>query len=147
MFSVIIYMPRQTVDNRAPPCPFHPFSLLTVTFPKLSVIERPLHSAFTNKQKRNCHFPALGRKCCNIGKLILLFVLWNDTWLVSGKTCNVWRWVMQFLPGAGTLQLRSGISVNALYMCCGVPSGDMLRIRADHKNGTFLVVYFTSFSQ
>jgi hypothetical protein len=37
---------------------------------------------------------------CDIGKLILLFV-WSDTWLVSEKYCSAWRWVVQFLLGAG----------------------------------------------
>jgi hypothetical protein len=50
------------------------------------------------------------------GELILLF-LWSDTWLVSGNSRSAWRWVMQFLPGAGKGQLRSGLSVNALYNC------------------------------
>jgi hypothetical protein len=53
----------------------------------------------------------------NIGKLILLF-LWSDTWLVSGKSCSSWRRVMPFLPEAGKRQLRSGLSVNALYVIC-----------------------------
>jgi hypothetical protein len=43
MFSVILYMLRQTVDNRAPLLLFPSFSPLTVTFPKLSVILRPLY--------------------------------------------------------------------------------------------------------
>jgi hypothetical protein len=47
-------------------------------------------------------------------KLILLF-LWNDTWLVSGKRCSAWRWVMQFLPGSGKWQLPSTLSVNAVF--------------------------------
>jgi hypothetical protein len=45
MSSVIIYMLRQTVDNRAPPLLFPTFSPLTVTFPKLSVILRPLYTS------------------------------------------------------------------------------------------------------
>jgi hypothetical protein len=51
---------------------------------------------------------------CYLGKLILLF-LWSDTWLVSGKPYSAWRWVMQFQPEAGKWQLRSTLSVNALY--------------------------------
>jgi hypothetical protein len=35
-------MLRQTVGHRAPPLPFPSFSPLTVTFPKLAVILRPL---------------------------------------------------------------------------------------------------------
>jgi hypothetical protein len=42
MFSVLLYMLRQIVGHHAPPFSFHLFSLLTVTFPKLSVIPRPL---------------------------------------------------------------------------------------------------------
>jgi hypothetical protein len=37
-------MLRQTGGHRAPPLLFHLFSPLTVTFPKLSVILRPLYS-------------------------------------------------------------------------------------------------------
>jgi hypothetical protein len=53
MFSVILYMLRQTVGHRTPPCPFHLFSSLTVTFPKLSVILRPLylHGNYPNETK------------------------------------------------------------------------------------------------
>jgi hypothetical protein len=40
MFSVILYMLRQTVGYRAPPLPFPYFSPLTVMFRKLSVILR-----------------------------------------------------------------------------------------------------------
>jgi hypothetical protein len=40
MFSVILYMLRQTVGNHATLLPFSP---ITVTFPKLSVILRPLY--------------------------------------------------------------------------------------------------------
>jgi hypothetical protein len=43
MFSVILYMLRQTVGHRAPPLPVPSFSPLTVTFPKLAVILRPLY--------------------------------------------------------------------------------------------------------
>jgi hypothetical protein len=49
MFSVILYMLRQTVDNRAPPLPFPSFSPLTVTFPKLSVILRTLYWVLMGK--------------------------------------------------------------------------------------------------
>jgi hypothetical protein len=45
MFSVILYMLRQTVDNRAPTLPCPSFSPLTVTFPKLSVTLRRLYTA------------------------------------------------------------------------------------------------------
>jgi hypothetical protein len=41
VFSYTIH--AQTVDNRAPPLLFASFSPLTVTFPKLSVILRPLY--------------------------------------------------------------------------------------------------------
>jgi hypothetical protein len=37
-------------------------------------------------------------------------LLWNDIWLVSGKSCIIWWWVMQFLPGAGKWQLRVTVS-------------------------------------
>jgi hypothetical protein len=47
-------------------------------------------------------------------KSILLF-LWSDTWLVAGKSCSAWRLVTKFHPGAGRRQLRSTLSVNALY--------------------------------
>jgi hypothetical protein len=43
MLSVILYMLRQTADNRVPLLLFPSFSPLTVTFPKLSVILRPLY--------------------------------------------------------------------------------------------------------
>jgi hypothetical protein len=43
MFSVILYMLRQTVGHRALPLLFPYFSPLTVTFPKLSVILCPLY--------------------------------------------------------------------------------------------------------
>jgi hypothetical protein len=43
MFSVILYMLRQTVDNRAPLLLFPYFSPLTVTFPKLAFTSRPLY--------------------------------------------------------------------------------------------------------
>jgi hypothetical protein len=43
MFSVILYMLRQTVGRRASPLPFPSFSPLTVTFPKLGVILRLLY--------------------------------------------------------------------------------------------------------
>jgi hypothetical protein len=33
----------------------------------------------------------------NTGKFILLF-LWSDTWLILGKYCSAWQWVMQLLP-------------------------------------------------
>jgi hypothetical protein len=46
MFSVILYKLRQTVGNRAPPLLFPSFSSLTLTFPKLSVILRPLCRIF-----------------------------------------------------------------------------------------------------
>jgi hypothetical protein len=71
------------------------------------------YSAFTDKAERKCHFSAPGRNCSNIGKLILLF-LRSDTWLVSGKHCSAWRWVMQIQPGARKWKLRSTLSVNAL---------------------------------
>jgi hypothetical protein len=51
----------------------------------------------------------------NIGKLILL-LLWSDTWLVLGKSCSTWRWVMQFLPGSGIWELRVTMPVDALYI-------------------------------
>jgi hypothetical protein len=44
MFSVILYMLRQTVGHHAPPLLFPSFPPLTVTFPKLAVILRPLYS-------------------------------------------------------------------------------------------------------
>jgi hypothetical protein len=46
MFSVILYMLRQTVGHRAPLLLF-PFSPLTVSFPKLSVILPPLYSCLS----------------------------------------------------------------------------------------------------
>jgi hypothetical protein len=33
-----------------------------------------MYSAFTDKVQRNCHSPAPGRNCYNIGKLILLSI-------------------------------------------------------------------------
>jgi hypothetical protein len=52
----------------------------------------------------------------------------TSTWHNVGHSCTVvwiilaavavstWRWVMQFLPGAGMWQLRSDLSVNALHI-------------------------------
>jgi hypothetical protein len=54
-------------------------------------------------------------RACAGTSLIFLFY-WCDTWLVSGKSCSTWRWVMQFLPGAGKWHLCSGLSVNALHL-------------------------------
>jgi hypothetical protein len=51
MFSVILRMLRQTVDNRAPRLPFPSFSPLTVTFPKLAVILRPLYVSVAMKSR------------------------------------------------------------------------------------------------
>jgi hypothetical protein len=39
-----------------------------------------MHSAFTDKVERKCHFPAQKTNCCKVGKSILLF-LWNDTYV------------------------------------------------------------------
>jgi hypothetical protein len=44
MFSVILYMLRQTLRRRASPLPFPSLSPLTVTFPKLAVVLLPLYS-------------------------------------------------------------------------------------------------------
>jgi hypothetical protein len=43
MFSVILYMLRETVDHLAPLLLFPSFPPCTVTFPKLLVILRPLY--------------------------------------------------------------------------------------------------------
>jgi hypothetical protein len=48
VFSYTIH--AQTVGHRAPPLPFPSFSPLTVTFPKLSVILRPLYCWLAEKQ-------------------------------------------------------------------------------------------------
>jgi hypothetical protein len=34
--------------------------------------EYTIYGVFTDKVERNCHFPAPGRNCYNVGKLILL---------------------------------------------------------------------------
>jgi hypothetical protein len=73
-----------------------------------------LYTVFTDRQERNCHKDINFNTSCTKGELILLS-LCSDTWLVSGKSCSAWRWVMQFLPGAGKWQLRSGLSVIAVY--------------------------------
>jgi hypothetical protein len=49
MFSVIPYMLRQTLNNRAPLLLFPSFSPLTLTFPNLSVILRPLYLKFAGR--------------------------------------------------------------------------------------------------
>jgi hypothetical protein len=51
MFSVILYMLRKTVGHRAPPYSFHLFPPLTVTFPKLSVILRPLYFVYRSSNQ------------------------------------------------------------------------------------------------
>jgi hypothetical protein len=58
MFSVILYMLRQTVDNRAPPLLFPSFFPLTVTFPKLAVILLPLYisAMYSNYAVLSCDF-------------------------------------------------------------------------------------------
>jgi hypothetical protein len=66
------------------------------------------------------------------GKLILLF-LWSDAWLVSGKSCSAWRWVMQFLLGAGKWQVHSTLSVNTLY-------NTVVRCGVSNKCGTWTVL-------
>jgi hypothetical protein len=76
----------------------------------------------------------------SFGKLILL-LLWSDSWLVSGKSCSAWLWVMQFLPGAGEWQLRSGLSVNALYMTMWMTTFFGHVLRTSH-NTHFKVLYF-----
>lgn len=47
-------------------------------------------------------------------KVILLF-LWKDSWLVSGKICSTWLWVVQFLPGQWPL--LPSLSQKVSYMC------------------------------
>jgi hypothetical protein len=59
------------------------------------------------------HFQHLLKK----GKFILSF-MWSNTWLLLGKSCCTWWWVMQFLPGAEKWQLCSDLSVNLLYNTC-----------------------------
>jgi hypothetical protein len=43
----VLYMLRQTLRRRVSPLPFTSFSRLTVTFPKLAVILRPLYFSRT----------------------------------------------------------------------------------------------------
>jgi hypothetical protein len=50
--NIILHMLRQTSPSCFPPCPFRLFSPLTVTFPKLSVILRPL---YTYRHYALCH--------------------------------------------------------------------------------------------
>jgi hypothetical protein len=45
--------------------------------------------------------------------LTLLF-FGGNTWFVWGKSC-AWRWILLFLPAFGKWQLRSSLSVNAMY--------------------------------
>jgi hypothetical protein len=61
------------------------------------------------------------KSCCNIGKLILLF-LWSSYCLISGKHCNAWMWVMQFQPGAIMRQLHSSLLVMRCTFWCFLPS-------------------------
>jgi hypothetical protein len=74
MFSVILYMLRQTVEDRAPLLLFPSFSPLTVTFPKLSVILRPLYVGKRGKtpQWKRCPTPNLRR---GGGKTMMFFML------------------------------------------------------------------------
>jgi hypothetical protein len=50
MFQVILYMLRQTLCHRASPLPFPSFSPLTVIFPKLAFILRPLYATLAIPQ-------------------------------------------------------------------------------------------------
>jgi hypothetical protein len=45
---------------------------------------------FADKLEHNCHFLTPGSSCCNIGKLISLF-LWSGNWLMLGKPCSAWQ--------------------------------------------------------
>jgi len=51
------------------------------------------------------------KPCYNISRLILIF-LWNDTWLISGKSFSTWQRVMKFLPEGGNWQLHSTSSAD-----------------------------------
>jgi hypothetical protein len=74
------------------------------------------YSVFTDKLERNCHRDIIFSASYNVGKSILFFYFFgSNTWLVSGKSCSAWQWVMQFLLGARKWHWWSGLSVNALY--------------------------------
>jgi len=38
--------------------------------------------------------------------------LWNDTWLISGKSFSTWQQVMKFLPEGGNWQFHSTSSAD-----------------------------------
>jgi hypothetical protein len=64
MFSVILYMLRQTVGNRAPPLLFPSFSPLTVTFPRLcyfasTITWEQCMNAKQTEQRNYVEFPML----------------------------------------------------------------------------------------
>jgi hypothetical protein len=53
----------------------------------------------------------------NVVKLILLLLLWSDTWLASGKSVSAMRWVMQLRPAGGELELNGTVLYNkTLYL-------------------------------
>jgi hypothetical protein len=59
MFSVILYMLRQTLRHLASPLPFPSFSPLTVTFPKLAVILRPQYWCESEMQETKKSLPRI----------------------------------------------------------------------------------------
>jgi hypothetical protein len=69
MFSVILYMLRQTVDSRSPLALSIFFPPLTVTFPKLSVILRPLYVQFSTNL---CRLPLVHTAILDVRKVALL---------------------------------------------------------------------------
>jgi hypothetical protein len=79
VFSYTIH--AQNLGHRAHPLPFPSFSLLTVTFPKLAVILRPLHrlgnSPTAHRQTEGSDFVPLG------------------------KGTGAWSWSLLFTPSAG----------------------------------------------
>jgi len=62
--------------------------------------------------------------------------LWNDTWLISGKSFSTWQEVMKFLPEDGNWQLHSPSSADTV---CKSEYLTLLRV---HLISTFYFINF-----
>jgi hypothetical protein len=83
MFSVILYMLRQTLRHLASPLPYQSFSPLTVTFPKLAVILRPQYWCESEMQETKKSLPGIN---LSMYSAMLLFVC-------HIRPCTVeWQW-------------------------------------------------------
>jgi hypothetical protein len=85
--------------------------------PSVSFLQKDplLYSAFTNKVERSCHFPAPGWKYMTHRQARQGFPDTNQVSLHKNNKIFLLS-KQQFLPGAGKWQLRSTLSVNALYI-------------------------------